>query len=193
MTEKLGCTENIGCTPSQTVGPFLSIALPWDDGPELVSADFAGAIRIEGRVLDGAGEPVPDGLVEIWQADPDGRFDHPDDPRGARPGFRGFGRCPTDDRGEFWFRTVKPGPLPAGDGTIEAPHLDVSVFARGLLDRLVTRLYFPDETAQNSTDPVLRELPSADQARLTAQPADDGVLRFDICLQGTGETPFFEL
>ncbi|HTZ42231.1 MAG TPA: protocatechuate 3,4-dioxygenase subunit alpha [Jatrophihabitans sp.] len=186
-------TEPLGCTPSQTVGPFLAIALPWADGPDVVSADHHGAIRIVGRLTDGAGQPVPDGLVEVWQADPDGRFDHPDDPRGAggRPGFRGFGRCPTDQNGEFWFRTVKPGALPAGDGVVEAPHLDVSVFARGLLDRLVTRLYFPDEDGANAADPVLRTVPDAD--RLIARPAGDGTLRFDLCLQGTAETPFFAL
>ncbi|TAM87544.1 MAG: protocatechuate 3,4-dioxygenase subunit alpha, partial [Jatrophihabitans sp.] len=105
----------LGCTPSQTIGPFLSITLPWPDGPDVVPDATAGAIRIVGRLTDGAGEPVPDGLVEIWQADPAGRFAHPDDPRGPAPaGFRGFGRCPTDADGAFWFRTLKPGALPAG-------------------------------------------------------------------------------
>src|SRR3954447_21578970 len=119
--------------------------------PEVVPAGTPGAVVIRGRLSDGAGVPVPDGLIETWQADPDGRFDHPDDPRGAvaHPGFRGFGRCPTDADGEYRIRTLKPGPLPAGDGLVEAPHIAVSVFARGLLDRVVTRLYFPDETAAN--------------------------------------------
>jgi protocatechuate 3,4-dioxygenase, alpha subunit len=186
-------TDPRGSTPSQTVGPFLSIVLPWPDGPELVADGTPGAIRLVGRVVDGLGEPVPDGLIEIWQADPDGRFDHPDDPRGAsaRDGFRGFGRCPTDAAGEFWFRTVKPCPRPTEDGRVEAPHLDMSVFARGLLHRLVTRIYFPDETAANSADPVLAELTADECALLTARPQVDGALRFDVRLQGESETPFF--
>ncbi len=191
LTESAG--PPLGLTPSQTVGPFLSIVLPWPDGPEMVPPDTPGAVRLVGRMLDGAGEPVPDGLVEIWQADPDGRFDHPDDPRGAvtaKPEFRGFGRCPTDARGEFAFRTVKPGALPAGDGQGEAPHLDVSVFARGLLHRLVTRVYFPGEPA-NAADPVLADLSQGEREALTAVPQPDGSLRFDIRLQGAGETPFF--
>ena len=136
-------------TPSQTVGPFLAIGLPWPDGPSVVPEDTPGAITDHRRgLLDGAGEPVPDALVETWQADPDGRFDHPDDPRGrrgGRPAFRGFGRCPTGPDGRYRIVTLRPGPLPSPDGGTEAPHLDVSVFARGLLDRVVTRIYFPDE------------------------------------------------
>src|SRR2546430_2186074 len=121
-------------TPTQTVGPFLHLVLPWPDGPDVVPAGTPGLLRIAGRVFDGAGAPVPDALVESWQADPDGRFAHPDDPRGAAPaGFRGFGRCPTDAEGRYAIHTVKPGRLPGGDGTVEAPHLNLSVFARGLL------------------------------------------------------------
>ncbi len=188
-------TEPAGCTPSQTVGPFLSIGLTWPDGPDVVPAGTPGAVLIRGRLTDGAGAPVPDGLIETWQAGPDGRFDHPDDPRGAvaRPGFRGFGRCPTGADGSFWFRTLKPGPLPAEGGRVEAPHVCVSVFARGLLDRVVTRVYFPDETAANTADPVLQSLPPAGRTALIAQPDDNGSLRFDIRLQGDGETPFFTL
>jgi protocatechuate 3,4-dioxygenase alpha subunit len=185
-------SEPLGTTPAQTVGPFLAIVLPWPDGPDLVPADHPGALRLAGRMLDGAGDPVPDGLVEIWQADPDGRFDHPDDPWGParHPGFRAFGRCATDAAGRFAFRTLKPGPLPAEGGRVEAPHLDVSVLARGLLHRLVTRVYFPDEPA-NAADPVLAELPEAERQALTAVPQPDGSLRFDIRLQGPGETPYF--
>jgi protocatechuate 3,4-dioxygenase alpha subunit len=184
----------LGTTPSQTVGPYLSIVLPWADGCDVVEAGHPDAIRIIGRVTDGAGEPVPDGLIEIWQSDPDGRFAHPDDPRGevATPGFRGFGRCPTDAAGEFTFRTLRPGPLPAGNGGTEAPHVDVSVFARGLLHRLVTRLYFPDEPA-NDSDPVLSTLSKSDRIALTAVAEPDATLRFDIRLQGAGETPFFTI
>jgi protocatechuate 3,4-dioxygenase alpha subunit len=188
-------TDRLGSTPSQTVGPYLGIGLPWADGPEVVPAGTAGAFVLRGELRDGAGEPVPDGLIEIWQADPDGRFDHPDDPRGAvrRPGFRAFGRSATDADGRFWFRTVKPGSLPAGDGGTEAPHLTVSVFARGLVQRLVTRIYFPDEAAANAADPLLASLPEAERALLTASAEAVGDLRFDIQLQGDGETPFFEI
>lgn len=183
-------------TPSQTVGPFLHIALPWPDGPDVVPEGTHGAIRLVGRVLDGAGEPVTDALIETWQADPEGRFVHPDDPRGdsrvRAEGFRGFGRCPTGADGSYEIRTVIPGPLPAPDGEQEAPHLDVSVFARGLLDRLVTRVYFPAEPA-NETDPVLRAVPSDRRSTLIAVPEDDAGYRFDIVLQGAGETVFFDV
>jgi protocatechuate 3,4-dioxygenase alpha subunit len=194
MTDRpSGASE--GCTPSQTVGPFLAIVLPWPDGPELVAEGTPGRIRIAGVLTDGAGDPVPDGLVEIWQADPDGRFDHPDDPRGAlgRSGWRGFGRCATDEQGRFAFHTVKPAGLPAESGSSEAPHLDVSVFARGLLNRVVTRIYFADEEEANSIDPVLASLPERDRQLLIATPDGPGSLRFDICLQGERETPFFAI
>ncbi len=186
-------SERLGSTPSQTVGPFLAIVLPWEDGPDVAVPGTPGLITIRGTLTDGAGEPVPDGLVEVWQADPDGRFNHPDDPRGAvvRPGFRGFGRCPTDATGAYVLHTLKPGPLPDGDGGKEAPHLDVSVFARGLLNRLVTRIYFPDEADANSADPVLAALPADDRRLLTAVAEHDGSLRFDIRIQGEDETPFF--
>jgi protocatechuate 3,4-dioxygenase alpha subunit len=185
-----------GPTPSQTVGPFFAIALPWADGQAVVQEGTPGAVVIGGRVLDGASEPVPDALVETWQADPDGRFAHPDDPRGPNPagtGFRGFGRAPTDADGRWWVRTVKPGPLPADDGGTEAPHLDVSVFARGLLHRVVTRIYFPDEAEANAADPVLASIDD-ERARATlVAVAEDGRLRFDIHLQGPDETLFFDL
>jgi len=183
-------------TPSQTVGPFLHIALDWDDGPHAVAPGAAGAIRIGGFVLDGAGDPVPDGLVETWQADPDGRFDSDEDPRGAvaREGFRGFARCPTADDGAWHVVTLKPGRLPAagGDG-LQAPHLDVSVFARGLLHRVVTRVYFADEERANAQDAVLAAVPEDRRATLLARPDGDAAYRFDIHLQGPAETVFFEL
>jgi protocatechuate 3,4-dioxygenase alpha subunit len=185
-------------TPSQTIGPFFALddpgALPWPDGPYVVPEGTRGAFRLEGRVLDGAGAPVPDGLVETWQADPDGRFAHPDDPRGAveRPGFRGFGRCATDADGRFFILTVKPGAVPAPDGRPQAPHLDLSVFARGLNDRLVTRVYFADERRRNASDPVLASLPEPARATLLAEPVDGGY-RFDLHLQGEHETAFFDL
>jgi protocatechuate 3,4-dioxygenase alpha subunit len=180
-------------TPSQTVGPFLAIGLTWADGANVVPDGAPGAIRITGQVFDGAGEAVPDALVETWQADPDGAFAHPDDPRGqAASGFRGFGRCATDDEGVFTIVTLEPGALPSGDGAHEAPHIDVSVFARGLLDRVVTRIYFPDEVEANAADPVLQSLSERDRATLIAVPEGRN-LRFDIHLQGDRETAFFEL
>ncbi len=184
-------------TPSQTVGPYFSMRLPWPDGPYVVPAGSPGAVTIFGRLYDGAGQPVPDGLIETWQADPAGRFAHPADPRGPLPGgdqgFRGFGRCPTGHDGSYQIVTRKPGPVPAGDGRVQAPHVDVSVFARGMLNRTVTRVYFPDEAAANSADPVLQAVPAGRRATLVAVPAGDGLLRFDIRLQGEGETVFFDL
>jgi protocatechuate 3,4-dioxygenase alpha subunit len=181
-------------TPSQTIGPFFAVGLPWPDGPDVVGDGTPGACWIGGRVLDGAGDPVPDALVETWQADPEGRFAHPDDPRGPSSGFRGFGRCPTDAEGRWAVRTLKPGLLPAPGGGVEAPHIDVSVFARGLLNRLVTRVYFPDEAEANAADPVLAAIadPQA-RERLIARPDGDGGLRFDIRLQGDQETPFLAI
>ena len=181
-------------TPSQTIGPFFAVGLIWADGPEVVPAGTPGAVRIGGRVLDGAGDPVADALVETWQADPAGCFTHPDDPRGpATGGFRGFGRSATDAQGRWAVRTVKPGPLPAADGGTEAPHLDVSVFARGLLGRVVTRIYFPDEAEANAADPLLCSIGDpAVRERLVAVAEGDG-LRFDIWLQGDQETTFLAI
>ena len=181
-------------TPSQTAGPYLSIGLLGDFiGSSLVADDDARAIRIRGRLLDGAGDPVPDGMVEIWQANAAGRYAHPSDLRDEVPledGFRGFGRAGTADEGWFEFVTVKPGPVPAPDGRLQAPHLVVGVFARGILKRLVTRMYFPEEAEANAADPVLAELRDAERATLVAQP-ENGGLRFDIRLQGEGQTTFF--
>jgi protocatechuate 3,4-dioxygenase alpha subunit len=182
----------VNTTPSQTVGPYLSIGLPWPDGPDVVAEGVAGALWLHGVVTDGAGEPIPDALIETWQADPDGRFDHPDDPRGAVAGFRGFGRCPTDDSGRYGIRTLKPGPVPGPDGAPQAPHIDVSVFARGLLHRVVTRIYFADEQRANAADAVLASVPEARRATLLAVPDQTGY-RFDIRLQGDDETVFFAI
>jgi protocatechuate 3,4-dioxygenase, alpha subunit len=187
-----------GLTPSQTVGPYFAMRLPWDEGPFVVPEGTPGAVTIIGRLFDGAGDIIPDGLIETWQADPDGRFAHPDDPRGPVPGgyrtFRGFGRCPTAPDGSYRLVTLKPGPLPAGDGNIEAPHLNVSVFARGLLDRVVTRIYFPDERTANAADPVLSSITDPGRrATLVAVPEPEGHLRFDIYLQGERETVFFDV
>jgi protocatechuate 3,4-dioxygenase, alpha subunit len=179
-------------TPSSTVGPYLSIGLTWADAQHVVEPGTPGAIWLRGAVLDGAGERVPDALVETWQADPDGRFDHPDDPRGPvrREGFRGFGRSTTTPDGEYAILTLKPGPVPDRDGGLQAPHVDLSVFARGLLDRVVTRLYFADEADANAADPVLSALPEGRRRTLVAERTEDGY-RLDIRLQGGDETVFF--
>ena len=183
-------------TPSQTIGPFFAVGLIWPDGPDVVADGTPGAVRIGGRVLDGAGAPVPDALVETWQADPAGCFAPPDDPRGpagGSGGFRGFGRSATDAEGRWAIRTLKPGPVPAPDGGTEAPHIDVSVFARGLLGRVVTRIYFPDEAGANAADPLLASIPDPRaRERLIAVPDTDG-LRFDVHLQGDQETPFLAI
>lgn len=170
-------------TPSQTIGPFFSHALPWPEGPQVVPADAPGAFWLRGRVTDGAGEPVPDALIESWQADPAGGFDH-------GGGFRGFARCPTDEAGQWAILTVKPGPVPGPGGERQAPHLALSVFARGLLHRVVTRIYFADEPAANAADPVLAKLAEPDRETLLARPTEDGYA-FDIRLQGDHETVFF--
>ena len=175
-------------TPSQTAGPFLSLGLRWADGPYVVPPGTPGAVWLRGRVLDATGEAVTDALVETWQADGSGRFAAAHD----KTGFRGFGRSDTAD-GEYAVLTVKPAPLVDALGSTHAPHVALSVFARGLLDRLVTRLYFADETAANAADPVLTSLPD-DAARRTllAEPSADGY-RLDLVLQGSDETVFFAL
>ncbi len=180
-------------TPSSTVGPYWAIGLTWEDGPFVVAPDAPGAVWLRGQVFDGAGEPLSVGLLETWQADPDGRFDHPDDPRGpvGYPGFRGFGRSSmADNDGEFAVCTLKPGRVPDGAGGLQAPHVDVSLFSQGLLDRLVTRMYFPDEAEANAEDPVLLSLPEERRPTLVAARSGDGY-RFDIHLQGDHETVFF--
>jgi protocatechuate 3,4-dioxygenase alpha subunit len=186
---------HLGVTPSQTVGPYFAIGLTWDDGQEVVSQRTDGAFWIRGRVFDGNGEPIPDAVIETWQADADGRFSHPDDPRGAVDWgeFRGLGRCGTDHDGTYGIYTIKPGPVPGPDGSTQAPHIDVTVMSRGLLARLVTRIYFPDEEAANAADPVLASLPAtAASETLIATKTDDGY-RFDVHLQGENETVFFDI
>lgn len=184
-----------GLTPSQTAGPFLSIGLRWPDGPHVVPEGTPGAVWLRGRVVDGEGHVVTDALVETWQADPAGRFGHPDDPRGATappvPGFRGFGRSETLD-GEYAVLTVKPGRVPDGDGGLQAPHVDVSVFGRGLFHRVVTRVYFADEQEANAEDDLLSSLPEDRRRTVLARPTPDGY-RLDIVLQGTDETVFFDV
>jgi protocatechuate 3,4-dioxygenase, alpha subunit len=180
-------------TPSQTVGPYFAIGLPWHEGPLAVPEDTPGAIRIHGTVYDGAGTPVPDALIEIWQPDPEGRFAdlHGYGGPSQLEGFRGFARCGQEDGdGSFEIVTVKPGPVPGPDAAAQAPHIDVSVFARGMLQRCVTRIYFADEAQANAADPVLVTVPAERRVTLLAEP-NDGGYRFDIRLQGQGETVFF--
>jgi protocatechuate 3,4-dioxygenase, alpha subunit len=164
-----------GATPSQTVGPFFSFGLCACDQHHVVADGHPGAVTIEGRVLDGAGEPVNDAMVEVWQRDE----------RGERSDGFGFGRCGTDAEGRFRFVTVKPG----GPG---APSLSVLVFARGLLKPVWTRMYFPGEPA-NAADPLLAALEPTERDALTAVAEADGRIRFDIHLQGEHETPFIAL
>jgi protocatechuate 3,4-dioxygenase alpha subunit len=183
-------------TTSQTVGPFFVIGCDWLNTDKLADPGVAGErVTIEGRVLDGDGKLVPDALIEIWQANSQGKYAHPDDTQDKpiAAGFRGFGRIPTDDDGKFRFTTIKPGPTPGPDGKVQAPHLAVSVFARGLLRRLVTRVYFPDESA-NAADFILNLVESDRRATLVAKKtATAGTLEWNVILQGEGETVFFDV
>jgi protocatechuate 3,4-dioxygenase alpha subunit len=178
----------------QTVGPYLHIGLNW-----LITRDIAGRgvkgerVTIAGRLIDGNGAGVSDGLVEIWQANADGKYAHPEDSqkKALEKGWRGFGRIPTDAKGAFRFTTIKPGRVPGPNGALQAPHLVVSVFMRGLLKHLMTRIYFPDEAAANAEDPILKLVPAA--RRTTLIPKRNGkALEWDIVLQGKGETVFFD-
>jgi protocatechuate 3,4-dioxygenase alpha subunit len=188
---------SLGLTPSQTVGPFFHDALLDENRSGLISPDHPEAIRIEGTVYDGEGEPVSDAMIEIWQANGAGRYNDPADDREDLPLdpeiFSGFGRSGTDAGGKFSFVTIKPGPVPGPDGGMQAPHIMVSVFARGLLRRVVTRIYFPDEEGANANDPILSSIDAPD-LRKTLIARDEGdALRFDIHLQGENQTAFFVL
>jgi len=186
-----------GQTPSQTVGPFFHDSLSWPGAETLVGPETKGdRIEITGRVLDGDGAPVPDALIEIWQANAAGRYAHSEDGqlKPIDPAFRGFGRCASDAEGRFRFATIRPGRVPGRGNALQAPHINLGLFARGLLRRLVTRLYFEDSPT-NAEDPVLALVQDpARRATLLARRAagDDAVYRFDIVLQGNGETVFFE-
>ncbi len=181
-------------TPSQTIGPFLAIQIPYAGEERLVPENDPDAIHLRGTIYDGEGAVVDDALIEIWQANRAGRYAHPEDQRDELPveeGFTGFGRCATDVEGRFEFITVKPGRVPGPNGRLQAPHLDVSVFARGLLKRLVTRIYFPDEADANAEDPVLYAIEDPEERETLLAIPEEGGLRFDIHLQGDGETAFF--
>jgi protocatechuate 3,4-dioxygenase, alpha subunit len=174
-------------TPGQTVGPFFGYALPFDGGEALVPTSHPRAIRLHGTVYDGAGEAVPDAIIEIWQADEDGRAPQVEGSR-ARDGwtFTGFGRTPTDDTGHYSFTTLAPGCI--GDA---APFFAITVFARGLTHRLLTRAYLPLDDDAAGTDALLGSLPADRRATLVVRPDEHGFV-FDIRLQGEDETVFLE-
>jgi protocatechuate 3,4-dioxygenase alpha subunit len=188
-------------TSSQTIGPFFREALERPAWSDLTRDGASGAVvRIEGAVLDGDGEPVPDAMLELWQADANGRYAHPDDtgPVPSDGRFRGFGRACTDDEGHYWFRTIVPGAVAGADGIAQAPHANVTIFARGLLKRLVTRIYFADFANENARDPLLSSIADADAratliAQRTDRPDEPAVYRFDVVLQGAGETAFLAI
>ena len=181
-------------TGSQTVGPYLHIGLKW-----LTTRDIAGRgikgerVTITGRLLDGDGNGVNDGLVEIWQANSHGKYAHPEDTqkKPLEKGWRGFGRIPTDAKGSFRFTTIKPGRVQGPGGRLQAPHLVVSVFMRGMLKHLATRIYFPDEPAANAEDPILKLVPASRRATLIPK-AKGKTLEWNIVLQGKNETVFFD-
>jgi protocatechuate 3,4-dioxygenase, alpha subunit len=187
---------SLQATTWQTVGPFFKIGLEW-----LYSEDVAGPgasgerITVEGRILDGDGRPVPDGVIEIWQANSLGKYAHPEDKQDKpmEAGFKGYGRVATDDNGRFRFTTIKPGRVPGPGDKPQAPHLAISVFTRGLLRRLITRMYFPDEPG-NGEDFALGLVEPARRATLIARPAagSTNALEWNVVLQGANETVFFD-
>ncbi|MDB5628507.1 MAG: pcaG [Tardiphaga sp.] len=191
-----------GLTPSQTVGPFFAYGLvsngtyAWPDAfsHDLVTPDASGErIRVVGNVYDGDGAAIPDAMLEIWQADSQGRFNDPRDTRGgSNTSFKGFGRTGTSAQGGYGFETIKPGGVPGLDGKLQAPHILMAVFARGLLLHLYTRIYFDGEAA-NDADAVLAQVPPDRRATLIARRDADGAYRFDIHLQGDNETVFFDV
>ena len=186
-------------TPSQTVGPFFHIGLDRPDWADLTSGGPQGErIVIEGRVIDGDGASVPDACLELWQANAVGRYAHPDDTRTDKPldpNFRGFGRVATDADGRFRFTTIRPGPVPGRGNALQAPHIGIALFARGLLKQLFTRIYFAGDPL-NETDPVLLSIDDpARRETLLATPngSDAGTWHLDIVMQGENETVFFDI
>lgn len=184
-------------TPWQTVGPFFSIGFTWQYRENIAEPGVDGErVSISGRIFDGDGKPVPDGIVEIWQANSQGKYAHPDDARESRAdaGFTGYGRVPTDAEGRFHFTTIKPGRVPGPNGKLQAPHLAISIFTRGLLRRLTTRLYFPDEPS-NAEDFALNLVDADRRGTLVAKKADGpaGTLEWNVVMQGAGETVFFDI
>jgi protocatechuate 3,4-dioxygenase, alpha subunit len=188
--------QHFPTTPSQTVGPFFHFALPYAGGETLTTeATLGERVTIEGRVTDGEGKPVTDAMIEIWQANSQGRYNHPEDTQEKQidPNFDGFGRTPTGEDGVFRFHTIKPGQVPGPGGALQAPHINVSVLGRGILKRMATRLYFEGEAA-NDADPILALVPAERRQTLIARrQGDASVYRLDIVLQGANETVFFDV
>jgi protocatechuate 3,4-dioxygenase alpha subunit len=181
-------------SPFQTVGPYFDVMLRSRGPLQMVGPDTVGErIAIDGVLTDGAGNPIPDALIEIWQADGAGRYAHPADPQhaAADPSFHGYGWRHTLADGLFSFDTIKPGPVPAPSGGVQAPHVLVSVMARGILTRFVTRIYFEDESA-NDRDPILARVPVARRHTLVARRTGERNYHFDIRIQGPEETVFFD-
>jgi protocatechuate 3,4-dioxygenase alpha subunit len=183
-------------TPFSTVGPFFKLLVrDRREGTDclVTEATRGERITIRGVLLDGMGSPVDDGLVEIWQADADGRFHHPADPQHERadPAFTGFGRAATASRGQFAFQTIKPGELPDGRGGVQAPHVLVGVMARGIMSRCWTRMYFADDR-RNGSDAILQMVPVERRGTLLARSTGSGEYEFNIVLQGPDETVFFD-
>lgn len=184
---------NVPATTSQTIGPYLRIGLEWMVIEDIAPPGVAGErVRIEGRIVDADGKPVNDAAVEVWQANSHGRYAHPEDTRDLplERAFRGYGRSLTDETGAYRFRTIKPGRVPGPDGKLQAPHLVVTIFMRGLLKQLLTRVYFPDDPA-NADDPILKLVPAERRATLIARRKGDG-LEWNVNLQGRDETVFFD-
>ena len=177
--------SRVRVTPSQTIGPFFHFALDRPEWNDLTAGGARGErILIEGRVLDGDATPVDDGLIEIWQANANGEY--------GDPGFRGFGRAITDAAGGYRFTTIRPGRVRGNGDALQAPHINVTVFARGLLKQLATRIYFAGEPS-NDVDGVLSSIADAAARRTLIAERESGVHRFDIVLQGPRETVFFDV
>ena len=183
-------------TSSQTVGPYVAIGFARLHNDSLAPAGVTGErITVTGRIVDGDGAPMTDAVVEIWQANAHGRYAHPEAVSEAplEPAFKGFGRIPTDADGHFRFTSVKPGRVPGPGAAVQAPHLNVLVFSRGLLKHLSTRMYFPDDPA-NAEDSILQRVPAERRQTLIArQGGSNGELEWNIVLQGADETVFFDL
>jgi protocatechuate 3,4-dioxygenase alpha subunit len=181
-------------TAAQTVGPFVSIGFEKQAIIDVALLGVAGErVTITGHVLDGDGQPVGDAVIETWQANSYGKYAHPDDAQEKmlEENFKGFGRVLTDTRGGFRLATIKPGPVAGADGRVQAPHITVVIFMRGLLRHLMTRIYFPGDAA-NADDPVLSLVPAARRATLIATQSAIGVLQWNVNLQGPQETVFFD-
>ena len=190
-------TEKLGQTPSQTVGPYFAMRIATGEEWRLPVPDGAERVVLRGQILDGDGEPVPDALIETWQANAEGRYHHPDDQRdlSLHGEFSGFGRAKTES-GEYRIETVKPGSVPDPEGEPQAPHISVIVQARGMLNPVFTRIYFSDEPEANEHDLVMQRVPKERRGTLVAQHvegSDPAEYRFDIKLQGDDETVFFDV